>query len=165
MTLNKPYNFVGGTLAVATEVNADFDTVYNYINSSLIQGSGSPEGVVTASIGCIYEDTNPSGTGKVYRKSTNSGNTGWVELLNMGGGPDYSGAVTLSDMTMEIENTNTSNKILNISKLDNIVINAWSNSGNLNTARNALAGCGTQNAGLSFGGCYRDWETDRKSVV
>jgi len=28
----------------------------------------------------------------------------------------------------------------------------WSAGGNLSTARNGLAGCGTQSAGLSFGG-------------
>ena len=31
-------------------------------------------------------------------------------------------------------------------------MSAWSTSNNLNTARYALAGCGTQTAGLSFGG-------------
>ena len=29
---------------------------------------------------------------------------------------------------------------------------AWATGNNLNTARNALAGCGTQTAGLAFGG-------------
>ena len=29
---------------------------------------------------------------------------------------------------------------------------SWSSGGNLNTARKAVAGCGTQTAGLSFGG-------------
>jgi hypothetical protein len=42
---------------------------------------------------------------------------------------------------------------LNINKLtDSLVQNAWSTTGNLNTARYTLAGSGTQNAALSFGG-------------
>jgi hypothetical protein len=38
-------------------------------------GSGSPEGVETAGIGSIYTDTS---SGSVYRKTSGSGNTGWV---------------------------------------------------------------------------------------
>jgi|GEM_PF-4280338 len=38
-------------------------------------GSGSPEGVETAGIGSIYSDT---ATGNVYRKTSGTGNTGWV---------------------------------------------------------------------------------------
>jgi hypothetical protein len=34
----------------------------------------------------------------------------------------------------------------------NVVTNAWASGGNLNTARDALAGCGTQTAALAFGG-------------
>jgi hypothetical protein len=34
----------------------------------------------------------------------------------------------------------------------NVVVNAWASGGNLNTARIYLAGCGTQNAALAFGG-------------
>lgn len=39
-------------------------------------GSGSPEGVVTASPGAVYLDTDAPGT--QYFKRTGTGNTGWV---------------------------------------------------------------------------------------
>lgn len=38
-------------------------------------GSGSPEGVETAGIGSLYADT---ATGTLYRKTSGTGNTGWV---------------------------------------------------------------------------------------
>lgn len=38
-------------------------------------GAGSPEGVVTASPGAIYTDTN---TTEQWNKITGTGNTGWV---------------------------------------------------------------------------------------
>ena len=77
MTISKPYSFVGGTLAVSAQVNSNFDTLYNYLNIALLRGSGSPEGVVTANIGALYEDSNSGGTGVVYRKTTDGGNT-WM---------------------------------------------------------------------------------------
>ena len=41
-----------------------------------LTGSGSPEGVVTASVGRWYVDTDSSGTG-IYLKEAGDGNTGW----------------------------------------------------------------------------------------
>jgi len=43
------------------------------------QGSGSPEGVVTASVGSEYTDTS---TGVLYLKQSGSGNTGWGANVN-----------------------------------------------------------------------------------
>jgi hypothetical protein len=40
-------------------------------------GSGSPDGVVVASIGRWYVDTDSAGTG-IYLKNTGEGNTGWI---------------------------------------------------------------------------------------
>lgn len=40
-------------------------------------GSGSPEGVVVATIGRWYVDTDSVGTG-IYLKNTGEGDTGWV---------------------------------------------------------------------------------------
>jgi hypothetical protein len=40
-------------------------------------GSGSPEGSIAADIGAIYVDT---ATGFMYRKTTNTANTGWVAV-------------------------------------------------------------------------------------
>ncbi len=45
---------------------------YNFI------GTGSPEGVVTASTGAVYHNKS-GGTGvSIYVKETGTGNTGWV---------------------------------------------------------------------------------------
>lgn len=41
-----------------------------------LTGSGSPEGVVTASVGRWYVDTDSAGTG-IYLKESGDGNTGW----------------------------------------------------------------------------------------
>ncbi len=43
-----------------------------------IVGTGSPEGVVTATAGTIYYDSN---AGAFYVKGSGSGNTGWVSLI------------------------------------------------------------------------------------
>ena len=118
MTISKPYNFVGGTIAASSEVNSDFDTLYDYINTTIIRGSGSPEGVVTASIGCLYEDSNAGGTGKIYRKSTDGGNTGWIDATDSGGGGGGGGgSFTVSNidsMYEELYISDSGDKLLNI---------------------------------------------------
>lgn len=43
-----------------------------------LAGTGSPEGVVTASPGATYYDTS---SGAFYAKETGTGNTGWVALI------------------------------------------------------------------------------------
>lgn len=40
-------------------------------------GSGSPEGVVTATVGRWYVDTDTTGTG-IYLKESGEGDTGWI---------------------------------------------------------------------------------------
>jgi hypothetical protein len=59
----------------------------------LRKGHGSPEAKVYAGSGAVYQDRDPTGDGRVYRKSTPNGNTGWVEL---GGG---GGTLTWYDVT------------------------------------------------------------------
>lgn len=49
-------------------------------------GSGSPEGVVTASIGSVYRRTNGSTATTLYVKESGTGNTGWVAVGAGGGG-------------------------------------------------------------------------------
>jgi len=39
------------------------------------KGSGSPEGSITAPVGCIYHRTD---TGDIWRKTSGTGNTGWA---------------------------------------------------------------------------------------
>lgn len=46
--------------------------------SFLSSGNGSPEGVVTASIGSLYTDRSGSAGTVLYVKESGSGNTGWV---------------------------------------------------------------------------------------
>jgi hypothetical protein len=43
-------------------------------------GSGSPEGVVTASIGSVYRRSNGSTSTTLYVKESGTGNTGWVAV-------------------------------------------------------------------------------------
>lgn len=43
-----------------------------------ITGSGSPEGVVTATAGTTYLDED---TDSLWFKKTGSGNTGWIQLI------------------------------------------------------------------------------------
>lgn len=44
----------------------------------IMQGAGSPEGVITASRGAIYRRTDGGASTTLYVKESGSGNTGWV---------------------------------------------------------------------------------------
>lgn len=44
----------------------------------LLYGSGSPEGVVTGSVGQLYLRTNGGASTTLYVKESGTGNTGWV---------------------------------------------------------------------------------------
>lgn len=60
-------------------VQGDLTIVGSISFSNLISGAGSPEGVVVANIGAIYQRTNGSSGNSVYFKVANSGvNTGWL---------------------------------------------------------------------------------------
>lgn len=49
------------------------------MSSPLIKfGTGSPEGVVTAGVGCLYSRTNGGAGTTLYVKESGTGNTGWV---------------------------------------------------------------------------------------
>lgn len=43
-------------------------------------GSGTPEGVVTATVGCLYSNTDSSATDSLFVKKSGVGNTGWTAL-------------------------------------------------------------------------------------
>jgi len=47
---------------------------------SWYSGSGSPEGVVTAKVGCLYSNTDSSATDSLFVKKSGIGNTGWTSL-------------------------------------------------------------------------------------
>lgn len=89
-------------------LSTDNFTFPGYISVSgstvkVLAGSGTPEGVVTAPIGSIYQRTN-GGTGTAaYIKETGAGNTGWVALGSGGGGP----AVTTGTYTPTLATSGT----------------------------------------------------------
>jgi hypothetical protein len=78
----------GITIGTDGSTNPDFTALKLTTSPRLVvtKGSGSPEGVITAAPGSLYMDT----TGKVWKKATGTGNTGWSELATVGG----AGAVT-----------------------------------------------------------------------
>ena len=154
MTLTNPYNFTGGNLSLAAQVNSDFDTLYTGINNTFLRDTGSPLGVVTAGIGILYEDT---ATGYVYRNTIGSSSAGWVQITTGTGGGG--GSITLTSLDIdapykEFYISGSGNKYINLTNYagTNIISNTWANSGNVGVALLALAGCGTQNAGLKMGG-------------
>jgi len=63
-----------GTLTTKTIPNRAKD--FNYIKN----GSGTPEGVISASVGCIYQDL---ANGTIYSKYSGTGNTGWTPLAKL----------------------------------------------------------------------------------
>lgn len=65
-------------------------------------GSGSPEGVVTASPGALYRNTAGGGNTTLWIKETGTGNTGWVAY----GGVATKASVGLSN----VDNTSDANK-------------------------------------------------------
>ncbi|WP_157156267.1 hypothetical protein [Diaminobutyricimonas sp. LJ205] len=44
----------------------------------VVQGSGSPNGVVTAAVGTLYVDTAKTLGAHIWRKDAGTGNTGWI---------------------------------------------------------------------------------------
>jgi hypothetical protein len=53
---------------------------------SLISGTGSPEGAVTANTGSLYLRMDGGAGTTIYVKETGTGNTGWVAYSSTGGG-------------------------------------------------------------------------------
>jgi hypothetical protein len=48
------------------------------LDALVVSGSGSPEGVVTASVGKLYLRTNGGAGTTLYVKESGTGNTGWA---------------------------------------------------------------------------------------
>ena len=82
---------LGGSSGSFTISNASLNSSNGYSNfnqylnnggvnasTSWTTGAGSPEGVVTASIGSIYSRTNGGANTSLYVKETGTGNTGWI---------------------------------------------------------------------------------------
>lgn len=61
----------------------------------IFRGAGSPEGVVTAPVGSIYERSDGSFGTALYVKQTGAGNTGWFALVGLNGEPVVAGDFAL----------------------------------------------------------------------
>lgn len=92
-------NFIGdATTTSAGLMSAADKALVNLLNS----GSGSPEGVVTATVGDVYMDTT---NGKLYLKVSGTGNTGWREVS-----PSVSGTYTpTTTATLNLDSNPTVN--------------------------------------------------------
>ena len=64
----------GGTLSIAGNIR--FGNVTS--GPVIVQGTGSPEGVVTANVGWLYLRTDGGSGTTLYIKESGTGNTGWV---------------------------------------------------------------------------------------
>jgi len=73
------YDRSGNSLADVIGGNVAFRVVSDRVvirdNTAIVPGSGSPEGVITANPGSLYQRTD---NGTIYRKGSGTGNTGWV---------------------------------------------------------------------------------------
>lgn len=67
----------GPTNVTSANVNSNVTLVYT-VAPKVFQGTGSPEGVVTAPIGSIYTRTDGGVGTTLYVKESGTGNTGWV---------------------------------------------------------------------------------------
>lgn len=54
------------------------DTINNNVGKAELEGSGSPEGVITAEPRALYMDTAGTAGSILYIKQSGTGNTGWV---------------------------------------------------------------------------------------
>src|SRR3989344_5374149 len=87
-------NLLSGALISRAE-DSEFIRLRDTSNNKQIgihTGAGSPEAVVTAGVGSLYVDND---SGDLYRKSSGSGNTGWVEMTS------GSGAIHMAKMTRD----------------------------------------------------------------
>lgn len=79
------YDAEGGSPRAAIIINKENGQLYNLGNTvwhagiagPFYKGAGSPEGVVTAPVGAIYQRTDGGASTTLYVKESGSGNTGW----------------------------------------------------------------------------------------
>ena len=92
-----------GNLLLKTNVDNNVDTLQvsggvaisgALVSFNVRRGTGSPEGVVNATLGTIYQRTDGGTSTSVYIKETNTGNTGWTAVA-----PGSSGGSSLSGGT------------------------------------------------------------------
>jgi hypothetical protein len=86
-----PDSFVGGSIADADPretlkerfdgTQRNFEKLALFLNEfagRFFWGTGTPEGAVTAPVGCIYLRLNGGAGTTLYVKESGTGNTGWV---------------------------------------------------------------------------------------
>jgi hypothetical protein len=72
-------NITGFTTKVSSWFGSDPEVFHSTIgNVSLFEGTGSPEGAVTAPVGSLYMRRDGSPGNTFFRKESGTGNTGWV---------------------------------------------------------------------------------------
>lgn len=69
------YSSADGVIDARNNANSNYASIQSLYHRF---GSGSPEGVVTAPIGCIYSRTDGGAGTSLYVKESGTGNTGWV---------------------------------------------------------------------------------------
>ena len=84
-------NFYSGNVSTAIDTQRVLEVkILNRLNAmgtgggtggSGVTGTGSPEGVVTATAGTLYTDTTTPGAAIVWIKTSGSGNTGWERVI------------------------------------------------------------------------------------
>ena len=94
------------------------------LDSYLMQGSGSPEGVVTAAKGIMYADVDNAA---LYIKSTSTGNTGWIMISAT---TTTLATVNLDNLTAEGEAHFANPSLSNLNTTGNAVINSKENANN-----------------------------------
>lgn len=82
---------IGIAIAIITAVTA----IAGYI--TVVNGSGTPNGVLTAEVGQIYTDT---ANGNVWIKTSGTGNTGWILAA-----PSATGTITVGNGTATLTNS------------------------------------------------------------
>ena len=73
--------FFAGSSIRASDLNENFDQVLYLAQetaNTVTKGTGSPEGVVTATVGSLYTRTDGGANTTLYVKESGTGNTGWV---------------------------------------------------------------------------------------
>lgn len=70
-------------VSVGTASSADWQRQGTAVTANF-SGSGSPEGVVTASVGATYLDISNTGNPGWWVKAVGTGNTGWRNMIAVG---------------------------------------------------------------------------------
>lgn len=68
------------TTSVGTPTSSTHATTKAYVDARIVQGTGFPNGAVTANVGTIYIDTAVTNGASSWIKKSGTGNTGWSVL-------------------------------------------------------------------------------------